>query len=245
MADEDQLALVHQAPGLDGAAFDPLPVIRAVNSLWRLGEHKALRMLRAYTELAVEGGVALDGEAFDDQRVIVLARLLFEPPEGGVLPPPRVGVPDIYPRSPDDWPRFPLATKDDVPFLVVGGYSLGGLPEPAAAHLAVCAANAQFREGPLQPSRSPLEVVEALTRSPQWSALTAEDVSRAARIAMLRAQALRAVAEVYPLEGDYPAAAQSDESWALHLERTQALALRWDEERQRFLARGADTNSRL
>ena len=54
----------------------------------------------------------------------------------GYLRPPALGA--AVPAPPGDLrttPRFPVILLDDVPLVLVGGYRLGGLPEPLAMHL--------------------------------------------------------------------------------------------------------------
>ena len=65
------------------------------------------------------------------------------------------GLPWVSPNpAPTDlkqFPRFPLMLVDDVPFLVVRGYTLAGQAEPGSADLANIRRTCLFRKVPLKP----------------------------------------------------------------------------------------------
>jgi hypothetical protein len=140
--------LIEGAADLSSRRFDPQKLIVAVNALQALGQEHADAVLDEYLRtrtgprtLAVLGGVPL------------IARALFEPrEEGGVMPRLKVGAPTPTPSDPKQFPRFPLMIVDDVPLLVVRGYTLAGAPEPAEADLANIRQTCRFRTEPLKPT---------------------------------------------------------------------------------------------
>jgi beta-lactamase regulating signal transducer with metallopeptidase domain len=83
---------------------------------------------------------------YNDQ-CIVLCRMLFEAKEGGQFRRPGLGAPSFV-DSPDAqaWPLEPIALVDNVPFVIVHGYLLGGQPEPASNYLEYCLKNCKWRE---------------------------------------------------------------------------------------------------
>ena len=172
-------------PMLDGESFDPAAAVRAVNRLLAAGPAAALDALRSRARDATTGPEQGD--------VLVLCRLAFDPAPGAVLPPLLAGVPDVV--VPEDaeaeWPRFPLALVDDVPFLLVRGYLVGGLAEPPAEHVERCTRAGQLRTRPLSPA-PPLAAVAALLGSDAWERLAAANGGAGETAEMLRRQARRA-----------------------------------------------------
>jgi len=67
-----------------------------------------------------------------------VCRLLFANPNG--WPAPRLGVPEptIDETVAKQWPLFPIAVSQRVPFLLLAGYRLGGRGEAAGPTLGVC-----------------------------------------------------------------------------------------------------------
>jgi len=137
--------LLQQASGGAFASYDPGPVIAAVNALVAAGHDGALASLDAY--------VAGHDLARDPQQGLFLVlRVAFEasphPPMllGGSQP--------SAPASPAALPRFPIMLVDDVPVMLVAGYTLRGLPEQVTAHLAYYRAHGTLRTAPLAPAVS-------------------------------------------------------------------------------------------
>ncbi|KAB8141286.1 hypothetical protein F8S13_19515 [Chloroflexia bacterium SDU3-3] len=118
--------------------YNPVDVIAAVNELLPLGKEQALAQIGA----ARPQGYGL----------FWLLRTLFDLPEGQAFPPVLLGQPSIPPpANPQAIPRFPILIVQDVPLLVVGGYFLGGFPEPVEAHIRYFQAHGLLRAAPLAP----------------------------------------------------------------------------------------------
>jgi len=103
------------------AASDPAYLLRLAHILWPLGQKKALAVLSEFNRL---GGIGNDS--------FWLLHLLFEPTAPpGYFEVPSIGA--ITPKPPQkmrDWPDYPLAQIDGIPFSLLGGILLGGFPEP-------------------------------------------------------------------------------------------------------------------
>ena len=136
--------LLQRASSSEFATYDPGPVIEAVNALVPLGKERALA--------ALDGFLARQDLAKDPhQGLFLVLRVAFDadpqPPMllGGSRPPP--------PPSPSALPRFPIAIVDDVPLMLVSGYTLRGLAEPVTAHLAYYREHGTLRAAPLAPAK--------------------------------------------------------------------------------------------
>lgn len=211
---------VAAAPDADGWSFDPVPLLRAVNALAGRSGAEALDVLRE----AARADPASTG-------VVLVALALFEPddPAAG-LPAPPFGAPDLpLPPPGPGLERLPLVLEAQVPFLVVGGYRVGGAAD-VVGWLERCAGAAQPRTAPLAPSLSPVDAVEEFTSSARWAELVPPDY-RPRVLAMLRAQALRAAGDT-PAEADMSLA--DAEPWDAAARRVRASALRWDAAGDRF-----------
>ena len=203
------------APGADGWHFDPVPLVQAVNALAGRDEAEVLDVLRDCAR----------GEA---SGVVLVALALFEPDDAPALPAPSFGAPDLpLPEPGPGLERLPLVFEAELPFLVVGGYRVGGAPD-VLGWLDRCAAVAHPRSAALAPSQSPVDAVEALTSSARWAELIPPDY-RPRVLAMVRAQALRAAGE--PPAGTEMALAEEPQ-WEDAARRLRAV--RWDAAEERF-----------
>jgi len=165
-----------ELPRAAGLTYDPRTVIDAVNRLAAAGPERAVAELRD----AVAVGVPADGP-------LLVARAAFVPVEPGAsLPRLELGRPDVDEETASrHFPLFPLALQDDIPFLLVTGYQLGGEPDPGA-YLDWCGREGRLRE-PLQPGDDPPGAAEALIGSEAWAALGVPE----SHAEMIREQARR------------------------------------------------------
>jgi hypothetical protein len=132
----------------DPRAYRVDPYIDAAVALQSLGPSRALDRLHTMAQerdFADPSGLIRLGAA---ARMSVLCRMLFKPKIGSQLRPPLVGgaiylgdsTPSLQPAS-SDWPLEPIEIVDGVPFLIVTGYFLAGLAEPAEDYLEYCSTN--------------------------------------------------------------------------------------------------------
>jgi hypothetical protein len=81
--------------------------------------------------------------------VTALCRLLFKSDAGKPLRPPALGEPRFLgDTSKNDWPLTPIHLYKNVPFFVVGGWSVAGLPEQATWYLAHCMLDGVWNDHP-------------------------------------------------------------------------------------------------
>ncbi len=170
------LAALNDLPALNGNFYNPRPVIQAVNLLQPLGKERALAAIDEYLRISFD---------FTDRNaregVFLVLRTLFDVPTvqtvfpfnvqstPGYMPPMLVGA--GMPGEPNDkklLPRFPIAIEGDIPFFLVEGYNLGGMPEPPESHVNYFRKFGTLRAKPLSPTVKPVEALEAFEKSPRW-----------------------------------------------------------------------------
>lgn len=120
---------------------DVLKVARSIQKLGSLGVDYAVSKLMRLA-------VVEEGEGV---RTIVLCRLLFRSPSGGAMRRPGLGAPGFLggSSSPEDWPFEPVHLHRGVPFYVVRGYNLAGLPESGSAYLSCCLREGTWNSDPI------------------------------------------------------------------------------------------------
>lgn len=130
LAGEMPDAMMRDAPSLSGYSYRCESTVKLVNYLRGLGKEKALTILRDY--------VRRDPGVDHGERVVLLCRLLFVNPKG--WSPPALGgeSPAVRDGSERRFPLFPFAVTKGVPFYLLEGYNLAGLPEPPEACLDAC-----------------------------------------------------------------------------------------------------------
>lgn len=133
--------------------YDPSLVIEAVNALQPLGKERALEEIDAYLEN--------QGRGKESYGLFWVLRVLFDVPGEAGFPPVRLGQPtQPAPANASALPRFPIVMVRDVPFLVVRGYMLGGMPEPVEAHVVYFREHGTIRAAPLAPGPAPAGELE-------------------------------------------------------------------------------------
>lgn len=198
--------VLDKATRLDGDKFDPLATIRTVNTLTGLGKRKALAALWRFVQEP-------DNRNSRDEGVFLILRVLFEIPEVGYMPAMHLGAPTLTePKNATVAPRFPIVIQDDVPLMLVYGYSGGGAPQVVQDHLAYFGRFGAIRPRPLRPPDNPLPVLERLERSrkafwlkeyaPRYGSfplISASQISNPR--SMLREQLLKTIDPIYHVDG--------------------------------------------
>ncbi len=162
--------LIQNCSDFQHGQYKVLPYITAAIHLQNMGEHSAVSLLREY---------AVTGE--NNNKVIMLCRMLFdEIDETGEFRRPLIGAAIFVGNSSySDWQREPIEIVHNIPFLIVRGYFLGGLPEPAIDYLEYCVQNCAWKEENYRiPWASDLLIfVEELLNSEKWQIpLTDEEI---------------------------------------------------------------------
>jgi hypothetical protein len=227
------LRLIDQAPPLQGPRYDPLPVIRIVNALQALGKDRTLAAVDEFLR------VSSYADSSAREGLFVVLRVLFEVPEDpGHMPHMYVGAPSpAGPEDPKRLPRFPVLLLDDVPLLLVYGYTLAGKAEPVEVHVAYFRKNGRLRQNPLRPPENPLEVYEKFRRSFLWVYSDQPD-SREGQLLVIN-QLLRLVDSVYRKEPDafgYRFAPEEDlaDHWKKLRAHFAKHRVRWDPRENRY-----------
>lgn len=119
-----------------GAGFDARSYLQLAAGLRALPETERIEALRSIASARLEG------------QTIALCRMLFQAREGADFRRPALGEPHfVGTESPaQNWPLEPIALIEDVPLLVVEGYTLAGLAEPASDYLEWCLANCRWTD---------------------------------------------------------------------------------------------------
>lgn len=120
-------SLLKNAPSIRGVEYRCDSMVRTVNSLRQLGKDQALDVIRHHL-------LENDKYAAPDQwtKILIVCRLLFVNTNG--WQPPRLGqpVPNVDWKVARQFPLFPIALSDGVPFLLVRDYNAGGFTSDTA-----------------------------------------------------------------------------------------------------------------
>ncbi|HEV3028845.1 MAG TPA: hypothetical protein VG457_14800, partial [Planctomycetota bacterium] len=160
----EALQAVHRSPSAwNSWSFDPVLLLRAVNTLEALGDG-ARSALRAYSDLAHTLSFEEQRKyTIDEYRLFPIVQLHSKNPSPFAL-----GNGGVSDPGPATWPLFPMTLEGGVPFLVVQDYTLVGQLEDVRRRLG---ADFRLRPTPLAPESNPVEAAEALFQSPRWAAL--------------------------------------------------------------------------
>ncbi len=162
--------------------YHPSRLIATVNALRRMGKERAIQILTIYASDPADLPRNAD--------VILICRCLFvSPPDG--WPKPSLGGP--HPTTEFDgeraFPLFPLVISDDIPFLLVQGYSLGGIGTTGIWQLRRCQ-NLPIRSHDM-PEFDPVRAEKAATKlieSAEFQALYASEKDKINAIDFVRYQ---------------------------------------------------------
>jgi len=154
-------SLLDQAATMSVEDYNPARIVHAVNALVPLGKEAALAQISSYLKTR--------SKPAEVQGLFWVLRVLFDVPAGQSFPPVRIGQPNIPPPAdPGKLPRFPILIVRDIPFLVVSGYDLGGLPEAVDAHVTYFRTHGVLRDNPLTPPSSTAGIDQDFLQ--QWRA---------------------------------------------------------------------------
>jgi hypothetical protein len=143
------LRLIDKAPGEDNDPYDPLLVIKIVNTLQALGKEKALAAVDEYLRISDQNSYGARLGLF------LVLRVLFDVPEdeGGI---PRMfeGTQSLL------MPRSPILMKRDIPLAMPEGFMLNGQHQPVEQHVAYYRQHGHLRSKPLTPTDDPLSILD-------------------------------------------------------------------------------------
>ncbi len=234
------LTVLNESSSYCQGPFNPGSLIRAVNILLPLGKERALAAIAEYLRVSSDFYPAREG-------TFLVLRALFDVPENpGYMPRMLVGSPSPpEPEDPSVFPRFPLAIEGDIPFLIVRGYLLVGVPQPPEEHLIHFRKHGKLRERPLAPTYRPLEVLQKLVRDAGdfWilhgGAVEISWYQELGRTFLME-QVLRLLSTVYRVEpgrfGElFPIRSEDEEQRRRILDEVGALQIRWDSATDRYV----------
>ena len=124
------LDIIKQAPAID-SDYHCRDMVRAVNYLRSVGKDKALAMLRDYCKENY-------GSGKEDAKVNMICKLLFVNPKGWPRSILGMPVPRVTTNGMVQFPIFPLALSDGVPFMLVSGYQGSGQFDSPLMTLKMC-----------------------------------------------------------------------------------------------------------
>jgi len=135
---EEVANLLTLPASVSGYSYKCRDIVRVVNRLRHLGKERAIRVLTLYAKCP-EPNDRGKISAEEHWELHLLCRVLFENPEGWGRP--AIGGPD--PEISDEgatkrFSSFPIAFSRRIPFLVVGGYILGGMSSPGIDSVKRC-----------------------------------------------------------------------------------------------------------
>lgn len=141
--------------------FKADPYIEAAGKLRAAGKDRAVEILRAAAKDPKQG----------EYTVIVLCRMLFAAKPKNQFRAPSLGQPSFAGcADAKDWPLEPIEIIDGVPFVVVWGYSLAGLPESERQYLAYCLEECDWGTAEFKPktAEEKKKALAKLLASPKW-----------------------------------------------------------------------------
>lgn len=240
--------LIHRVSCADGSQLDPVSLIRATNSLLRLGKPAAQQLLR---QLAQEFERAAVHDDFADwNRLFLVALLYYEFPPGKRIPRVRCLHGADLEEEMRISPTFPLVVIDDFPLLLASRVDSCGVPEALPSFVAWCERNATCRRALLCPTAAPFQLLEKLERERLW---VFDGKHRAQEVTLGRfliaSQTLRAARPAFFAKQKFTTTS-IDQVWERLLEETRHVRLRWDSRRSRYMSleasdRAADGESKL
>lgn len=151
---------LEKLPGFQDGAFKSEPYIRAAVALQAMGRERACEQM-----------MALAKRDLDSEQLFVLCRMLFVRRGTSEFRRPMIGEAGFLADTTyADWPLEPIELVDGVPFVIAGGYSLGGEPESPESYLRYCMSDCdwitfRYREQSCVEMRSALA---KLVASPKW-----------------------------------------------------------------------------
>jgi hypothetical protein len=234
---------INGAPSVTWRNCNPIGLVRAVNHLQSLGKSKAVSEMREFLRIARDSnGTERDPaniDTSDYQCIFLIVRLLFEPEDASEhLPPMHIGGMSPSPAKADEplWPLFPLAIQDDIPFVLIDGAALLGLPESPSVHVDWAEKHGRLREKLLRPADDPILAVDKLIALPQTQRLLDWHSPL-----VLRRQAWRTIASLArrsPPQDNLVSRTkeENDAEWEECKRIASKLRLRWDTKQQNYVA---------
>jgi hypothetical protein len=228
--------LLAVAPSVYTTDYDPIALVRAVNSLRALGKDDAVVALRRFAERYPARGDDLSPHNSLD----LVMPLAFERSD------PEDEYPSFWITAREDWDGF-LTVHKDIPFRR-GSVLLMGREGDKIELINWAQAHGRLRATALRPADDPLAAAEAaieawhvgqeLDRSSTEILSPMEEAKERNFAAhVMREEGLRCIAHLLKLRADdLPYLGQDDAEWSRLKAECRRLGIRWSEERQEYVA---------
>ena len=123
--------ILNETPDANGFFYSCSQMVSVVNELRHMGKDKVMSVLTNVVEQANQN----EGEG----ELFMLCRLLFVNTNGWKMPGLGAPYPPVnFDVVTNEFPIFPLALSDGVPFFLLNGYQGGGRPEAPDECVAAC-----------------------------------------------------------------------------------------------------------
>jgi hypothetical protein len=177
---------------------------------------------------------------------MILLRVLFEVPrDDGHMPGMESGLSrPAPPRDPDLVPRFPIQIVDDIPLLLIAGYTLEGRPPSVQPHLRYFRAKGVMRAAKLVPNDRPLRVLEKLKQLPAWKYTTRTNRDGA----MIIGQLLTLIEDVRPFADEsskwkFAFKVAPPDQWSGFVAEFERTPIHWDPQSQQYRITGPSSQN--
>ncbi|MDD3741713.1 MAG: hypothetical protein PHH30_10760 [Bacteroidales bacterium] len=128
--------LIKQCSSINSQNFKCNSYLNLANYIQSLEKNQAIELIKEYANTY----------QYEDQ-IIILTRMLFQSKNDSVLRRPYLGAAFFFSDTDyNEWPTEPIEIINNIPFLILGGYSLGGLSEPSLNYLEYCIENGEWTE---------------------------------------------------------------------------------------------------
>lgn len=108
--------------------FDPIFITEIANEFIPLGKKEILSSIDSYYQS--------NKESSDHFGLFLLLRIIFEVPKMNSYPDIKIGKFDFgKPKNENEIRQFPIMFSNELPFLIVSSYYLGGFPESLDTHI--------------------------------------------------------------------------------------------------------------
>ena len=143
------------------------PYLKVAIRLQNMGQEQAIHTLKNLAE-----------DHDNDNKIIVLCRMLFEKGNESEFRRPLIGK-ATFPGGTDssDWPLEPIEIMNGIPFIIARGYSVAGIPETGSHYLEYCITNCTWRIElyELGSNAEKHIAVNLLIASPKWKKQLSEE----------------------------------------------------------------------
>ena len=151
---------INRLPDFKYGHYKVDPYIQIASDLQSLGKEAAIKKLMAFAK-----------DRKQDNKAIMLCRMLFSPKANSEFRRPRIGGAAFLGKTDyADWPLEPIEIVDGVPFIIVIGYQIQGQPEPAELYLRYCLQNFEWNEFryKIKSAQEKQTALRKLLASPKW-----------------------------------------------------------------------------